>query len=208
MDPSQLEPFELPITIKADLRKYQKDGISWLYFLNKYQLHGILCDDMGLGKTLQSICIMASDHHLRAIKFAQTKSPDAQHLPSLVVCPTSVTGHWRQEILQYTENLKPIVYAGPSSERKKIADQLVNHDIIITSYDVLRNDLHIFSPFFFNYCILDEGHIIKNAKTKITLAVKSIRAHHRLILSGTPVNICSRHNRDLLIFLLDPKQCS
>ena len=49
---------------KAALSSFQ-DGVNWLSFLNKYKLHGILCDDMGLGKTLQSICILAGDHHLR-----------------------------------------------------------------------------------------------------------------------------------------------
>ena len=46
-----------------------QDGVNWLAFLNKYNLHGILCDDMGLGKTLQSICILASDHYLREKKY-------------------------------------------------------------------------------------------------------------------------------------------
>lgn len=34
----------MPVAIKADLRPYQRDGVSWLAFLAKYQLHGILCD--------------------------------------------------------------------------------------------------------------------------------------------------------------------
>ena len=50
-----------------------KDGVNWLAFLNKYNLHGILCDDMGLGKTLQSICIMASDQKLRDEKYQVTQ---------------------------------------------------------------------------------------------------------------------------------------
>jgi len=40
-----------------------QDGVNWLAFLARYQLHGILCDDMGLGKTLQTLCIVASDHY-------------------------------------------------------------------------------------------------------------------------------------------------
>ena len=83
MHPNSICSYDIPIKINADLRKYQKDGVNWLAFLNKYNLHGILCDgtpiyetlvvfinlhnltvsiDMGLGKTLQSICIMAGDH--------------------------------------------------------------------------------------------------------------------------------------------------
>jgi TATA-binding protein-associated factor len=50
---------QLNVPVKADLRSYQKEGVNWLAFLNRYGLHGILCDDMGLGKTLQSICLLA-----------------------------------------------------------------------------------------------------------------------------------------------------
>jgi TATA-binding protein-associated factor len=75
---------------------------------------------MGLGKTLQSICMMASDHHLRAEKFAKTQSPDSAHTPSLVVCPPTLTGHWKQEILQYAEEvLKPLIYTGGPAERAR-----------------------------------------------------------------------------------------
>ncbi len=52
-----------------------QDGVNWLWFLNKYKLHGILCDDMGLGKTLQSICILVGDHfnRLEAYKVSTKK---------------------------------------------------------------------------------------------------------------------------------------
>ena len=44
LDGSKVDAFEIPVAIQADLRKYQQDGVNWLAFLNKYQLHGILCD--------------------------------------------------------------------------------------------------------------------------------------------------------------------
>jgi TATA-binding protein-associated factor len=116
----KVESFEVPKGIKADLRPYQKDGVSWLAFLNRYGLHGILCDDMGLGKTLQSICMLASDHHLRAERFAKTGSPDAAHTPSLVICPPTLTGHWQQEILQFAGDvLSPMVYVGGPADRAR-----------------------------------------------------------------------------------------
>ena len=70
--------------------------------------------DMGLGKTLQSICILASKHHERKEKHNETKLPDSKHLPSLIVCPPTLTGHWYYEILKYTENLRPVLYTGNS----------------------------------------------------------------------------------------------
>ncbi|TFY59920.1 hypothetical protein EVJ58_g5470 [Rhodofomes roseus] len=187
LDGSKVQQYNIPVKIKAELRKYQQEGVNWLAFLAKYQLHGILCDDMGLGKTLQSICILASKHHERAKKHEETKSPDSVHLPSLIVCPPTLTGHWYYEILKYTDNLKPVMYTGNSRERSKLLLRLKKYDVIITSYEVVRNDITSLEDINWHYCILDEGHIIKNAKTKLTKAVKCIRAHHRLILSGTPI---------------------
>ncbi|KAJ3038188.1 btaf1 RNA polymerase II, B-TFIID transcription factor-associated, 170kDa [Rhizophlyctis rosea] len=171
----------------VELRGYQREGVSWLMFLGRYGLHGVLCDDMGLGKTLQSICALASDHCNRAEKYAKTGAADCRHAPSLVVCPPTLTGHWKNEVETFASFLRVGVYVGTVSERTAIRKDLSNLDIIVTSYEVLRNDIDQLSPIRFNYCILDEGHIIKNPKTKLTKAVKQIQANHRLILSGTPI---------------------
>ncbi|XP_061645267.1 TATA-binding protein-associated factor 172 isoform X2 [Phyllopteryx taeniolatus] len=163
LDSRKLENYNIPVPIKAELRKYQQDGVNWLSFLNKYKLHGILCDDMGLGKTLQSICILAGDHYLRAQEYTKTKAADCSPLPSLVVCPPTLTGHWVDEVGKFCakDYLNPLHYTGPPTER-------------------MRN-------IKFNYCILDEGHIIKNGKTKLSKAIKQLAANFRVILSGTPI---------------------
>ena len=187
MDPTKVKSFDLPVSIKATLRKYQQEGVNWLAFLNKYHLHGILCDDMGLGKTLQTICIVASDHYMRAERFKETQSAEFRRLPSIIICPPSLTGHWEQEYNQYAPFLKVIVYAGALSIRSAIRSQIHDADIVVTSYDVCRNDVEFLANHDFNYCVLDEGHIIKNAASKLTRSVKRIRGEHRLILSGTPI---------------------
>ncbi|KAG8699789.1 TATA-binding protein-associated factor mot1, partial [Ceratobasidium sp. 395] len=187
LDGSKVTPYEIPVKVNVELRKYQQEGVNWLAFLAKYQLHGILCDDMGLGKTLQSICILASKHHERAERYKATKSPDSVHIPSLIICPTTLTGHWHAEITKYTNNLKALRYVGTSRDRQRLVDQIQHQDVVIASYDSVRNDIANLSQFNWHYCILDEGHQIKNGKTKITQAVKMINAHHRLLLSGTPI---------------------
>ncbi|KAI9276261.1 hypothetical protein BY458DRAFT_554739 [Sporodiniella umbellata] len=187
LDSSKVENYEIPVVIKAELRKYQQEGVNWLAFLNKFHLHGILCDDMGLGKTLQSICILAGDHHTREKKFKETQAPEFAHCPSLVICPPTLTGHWYHEILNYCDNLKPLLYTGGPNERKKIRASFKNFNVVIMSYDIIRNDIDELEPLYWNYCILDEGHIIKNGKTKITKAIKTLKSNHRLILSGTPI---------------------
>lgn len=184
---SKVETFEIPVAIKADLRSYQQDGVNWLAFLNKYQLHGILCDDMGLGKTLQTICIVASDHHNRSARYKETSLDEFRPLPSLIICPPSLSGHWQHEIQSYAPFLTCMTYVGYPPERKLQRSKLSTVDVVITSYDIARNDNEFLSKKQFNYCVLDEGHIIKNAKAKLTQAVKQIKANHRLILSGTPI---------------------
>lgn len=187
MDPSKAEPFRMPVAVKATLRKYQQDGLNWLAFLNKYHLHGILCDDMGLGKTLQTICIIASDQYLRSEDYEKTKSLKSRPLPSIIICPPSLTGHWESEFEQYSPFLKVIVYAGGPSTRFPLRDKLSEADVIVTSYDVARNDLDVMTRIDYNYCVLDEGHIIKNSQSKLAKAVKQFCANHRLILTGTPI---------------------
>ncbi|KAL1971156.1 hypothetical protein VTN77DRAFT_107 [Rasamsonia byssochlamydoides] len=187
LDIRKVEPFKIPVAIKAELRSYQQEGVNWLAFLNRYHLHGILCDDMGLGKTLQTICIVASDHHMRAEEFARTQAPEYRKLPSLIICPPTLSGHWQQEIKQYAPFLSCVAYVGPPAERGKLRGELEKADVVITSYDICRNDNDVFVPISWNYCVLDEGHLIKNPRAKITLAVKRLVSNHRLILSGTPI---------------------
>lgn len=143
--------------------------------------------DMGLGKSLQTICIIASKHHERRLLMDTTGSSNAQALPSLIICPPTLIGHWYHEILKFAENLKPFKYFGSSKDRESLRRQLSRHDVIITSYEVIRADIDVLKRIPFLYCVLDEGHIIKNGKSKLSIAIKTLRSNHRIILSGTPI---------------------
>ena len=207
MDPKKLDDYKIPVPVKAELRSYQRDGVNWLAFLNQYKLHGILCDEMGLGKTLMSICILASHHH----QVKSRKGNESRNLPSIVVCPPTLTGHWTFEVNKFVDKkyLRVLHYTGPPFERNKLKERLKTqvssspyklkerlktqvssspfYDLVVASYDIVRNDIEFFSSIKWNYCILDEGHIIKNGKTKMSKAIKSLEASHRLILTGTPI---------------------
>ena len=189
LDAKKLENYAIPVAIGAQLRSYQQDGVNWLAFLNKYGLHGILCDDMGLGKTLQTICILASDHHERDRDFRSCGNPSSAPLPSIVICPPTLTGHWVYEVDKFVtaDLLNPLHYTGPPAERSRLRNKVGRHNLVIASYDIVRNDFDFFSSLKWNYCVLDEGHVIKNGKTKCSKAIKQIVANHRLILSGTPI---------------------
>ncbi|KAH7295287.1 hypothetical protein KP509_27G041200 [Ceratopteris richardii] len=187
LDNSQVEDYKLPIEVKTSLRRYQQEGINWLAFLKRFKLHGILCDDMGLGKTLQASAIVASDI---AEQIEKNKSgSELKLLPSLIICPSTLVGHWVFEIEKFlqTSILSPLQYIGSPQDRLQLQPQLKKHNLIVTSYDILRKDIEFLSKIVWNFCILDEGHIIRNSKSKITVAVKQLKAEHRLILSGTPI---------------------
>lgn len=200
MNIKKLDDYKMPIPVKAELRQYQQDGVNWLFFLNKYKLHGIVADEMGLGKTLQAICILASDHYYMKQNYFNEKSANPPLL-SLVICPPTLIGHWMYEVEKFVDSyhLNPIMYTGPPLERAKIKlkiqvalemltqDIKSNYNLIIASYDLVRNDIDFFNRINWNYCILDEGHVIKNGKTKLAKTIKTLKANHRLILTGTPI---------------------
>ncbi|XP_048263211.1 TATA-binding protein-associated factor 172 isoform X2 [Bombus terrestris] len=178
LNPRSIPDTVLPIPVSSELRSYQQQGLNWLNFLNRYRLHGVLCDDMGLGKTLQTLCILALDHH---------RNPHAP--PSLVVCPPTLTGHWVYEAEKFfkTKDLSVLQYVGTPPEREKLRPMVTYHKLIVASYEIIRKDIDYFETCQWNYCVLDEGHIIKNGKTKSAKATKRLHANHRLILSGTPI---------------------
>ncbi|XP_050367441.1 TATA-binding protein-associated factor BTAF1 [Argentina anserina] len=183
LDNSHIDDYELCTELKVTLRRYQQEGINWLAFLKRFKLHGILCDDMGLGKTLQASAIVASD------VVEHRFSNDSNIPPSLIICPSTLVAHWAFEIEKYIDDsvLSTLQYVGSVQDRSSLREKFDKHNVIITSYDVVRKDIDYLGKLLWNYCILDEGHVIKNAKSKITLSVKQLKAHNRLILSGTPI---------------------
>ncbi|MBS0614973.1 MAG: DEAD/DEAH box helicase [Verrucomicrobia bacterium] len=169
-----LEFTPTPMEIQATLRNYQTEGVHWLERLRLMYLNGILADDMGLGKTLQAI-----------VAIAQYQSKNKAI--SLVVCPTSLLYNWKEELAKFDPELKVIIVDGVPSARKRLIEGVAKYDIVITSYTLLQKDVETYNKHHFGYVILDEAQHIKNRGTRNAKSVKMIRAHHRLILSGTPI---------------------
>jgi len=139
---------------------------------------------MGLGKTLQTICILAAAHD------DQRRAGHSRN-PSIVVCPPTVAMHWVNEIKKFAgKHLSTLLYMGAPGERRPLLSQLAaaGDVVVVCSYEILRSDAELLlKNRSFLYCVLDEGHVIKNAKSKIAQSVKTVRAEHRLMLSGTPI---------------------
>jgi superfamily II DNA or RNA helicase len=103
----------------------------------------------------------------------------------LVVCPTSLVFNWVAEAKKFTPDLKVLALHGP--ERHKLFDQISAHDLIITSYALIRRDAELYRGLEFDTVVLDEAQHIKNRETQNAQAVKAVAAQHRLVLTGTPL---------------------
>ncbi len=173
-EPADME-FAIPRNLKGTLREYQKFGYKWLKTLDHYKLGGILADDMGLGKTIQVIAFLLSAKN------------DRGTFPSLVVVPTSLVFNWCAELDRFAPELSYSVIIGNKEERTRLIGEAGRHDVIITSYPLIRRDIEEYAGMSFRYCILDEAQHIKNPDSQNAKAVKVIRSEKRFALTGTPM---------------------
>ncbi|GGK13997.1 hypothetical protein GCM10008955_04180 [Deinococcus malanensis] len=169
-----IQPVPAPEGLHAEMRPYQLQGLAWLQFLRELGMGGILADDMGLGKTLQTLA------HLQL-----EKNAGRADRPSLVIAPTSVIGNWRAEAARFTPGLKVLTLHG--KDRREHFDRIPDADIVLTTYPLLPRDLGELGAHAYHFVILDEAQNIKNAKTAAAKAAGSLDAHHRLALTGTPL---------------------
>ncbi|KAF4513597.1 hypothetical protein G6O67_000847 [Ophiocordyceps sinensis] len=153
---------------------------------------GILADDMGLGKTLQIISLIL------------VGGPGS----TLIVAPVGVMSNWKQQIERHVKSDQApsvLIYHG---DRKMHAKELMQYDVVITSYGRLARELDpkvqralLDQSVTWRRVVLDEGHTIRNARTKIALAACEIQAKSRWVLSGTPIINSVKDLHSLVKFL-------
>jgi len=210
---SKLPMAEQPASLKATLLPYQLQGLAWMRSKeapelpvadspNSVQLWkrnargqyvnvatnftvatppsllsgGILADDMGLGKTLQIISLI------------MTGGPGS----TLIVAPVGVMSNWEQQITRHVlpEHVpKVLVYHG--ANRQSAAKSLSSYDVVVTSYGTMSSEAGggALSKVDWRRVVLDEGHTIRNAKTKAAVAACGLKAQSRWVLSGTPMYV-------------------
>ncbi|PLB34307.1 DEAD/DEAH box helicase [Aspergillus candidus] len=148
---------------------------------------GILADDMGLGKTIQVISLVLAS--------LQPKSPGAT-TTTLIISPVGVMSNWKDQMNDHThpENAPQVlIYHGSG---KKEADNLAQYDVVVTSYGALAMEYKpdskklpakgLFS-IHWRRVVLDEGHTIRNPRSKGALAACHLKADSRWTLTGTPI---------------------
>lgn len=165
---SVLAPPPAPPALPELLRPYQRRGVEWMHHLCDVGCHGLLADEMGLGKTLQVLSLLASRPLVDK--------------PHLIVCPASVVPVWREEIAKFFPHLVvDVLKTGHDFTQRK------DPAIWLASYTQLRKHRAMLPGAEFGYAILDEGQFIKNPDAKITQTCFAVRAAHRVVLTGTPL---------------------
>ena len=170
------------------MRPYQLEGFHFLAYLSANRFGGILADDMGLGKTLQTLAwILWLRAQPPAQQASRTSAPEPSPAlrPCLVVCPKSVMDNWHAEAARFTPGLRVRCWSGP--ELDSLASELGSADIHVLNYSQLRMLGESLVSVRWLAVILDEGQYIKNPNSQTAQVARALRADHRLILSGTPI---------------------
>jgi non-specific serine/threonine protein kinase len=201
-----IQQVPVPENFKGTLRPYQQAGLDWLGFLQEYGFNGCLADDMGLGKTIQALAFLLREKNknghtvpvekgrtppARAKKLRGREQPDTndkkteETRTSLIVAPLSVLFNWEKECARFAPDLRLLVHHG--LERERAAEAFAQHDLVLTTYATMRNDIGFLKDFSFHYLILDESQNIKNPISQTAKAAGILSSRHRLVLTGTPV---------------------
>jgi superfamily II DNA or RNA helicase len=172
-------------SLAARLREYQVAGFEWLTRLAANNLGGILADEMGLGKTVQTLAFLRAQRG---------------NGPALIVCPTSLVTNWQSEAQKFTPEMKTLVLEG--ANRGALFNSVGDADIVITSYALLRRDIDNLRKFQFSTAVLDEAQHIKNPETQNAQSAFALRAKHRFVLTGTPMENSVRDLWSIMNFSL------
>uniref|UniRef100_UPI002102BF62 DEAD/DEAH box helicase n=1 Tax=Paractinoplanes polyasparticus TaxID=2856853 RepID=UPI002102BF62 len=187
----RLTPVPTPPTFQGSLRPYQERGLSWLHFLSRLGLGGILADDMGLGKTAQTLSLLLAE---RADASSTSESAVPEFLqppevaPTLLICPMSLVSNWHKEAAKFAPSLRVYVHHGGTRQRGADFDAAVRSaDLVVTTYGTAVRDLEALRSVHWGRVVCDEAQAIKNSGTRQAQAVRAVPARSRLALTGTPV---------------------
>lgn len=164
---------EVPAELNAMLRDYQRQGLDWLNYLDRFNFGGCLADDMGLGKTLQIIAFILSQNK----KQSQNTN--------LVVVPTSLLFNWQAEVEKFAPSIKIFTHYG--ANRIKNTQHFAGNEIVLTTYGMMLSDIRFLKEFQFNYIFLDESQAIKNPNSERYKAARLLKSRNKVVLTGTPI---------------------
>ena len=178
----------------GELKSYQIQGLEWLVSLYNNSLNGILADEMGLGKTIQTISLIC---YLMENK--------KNFGPFLIIVPLSTLSNWCLEFDKWAPSINKLQYKGSPQARKDLAKimKTTKWNICLTTYEYILKDRLTLSKFEWKYIIIDEGHRMKNSRSKFAYVLgQQYQSDRRLLLTGTPLQNNLSELWALLNFLL------
>ena len=181
-----IPPPPLPAGLRAELRPYQLEGYHFLAHLSALGLGGVLADDMGLGKTLQTLAwLLRLSEEISNFKSEISNGAEgARAFRALVVCPKSVVPNWRNETARFAPALRTATLDDPAPADSSAA---AAPSLLVVNYAQLRLRADALAAEPWDAVVLDEGQNIKNPASATARAACALRAAHRVVLSGTPV---------------------
>ena len=168
---TEIQQTTVPKQLNATLRNYQYAGLNWLNFLQEYGWGGILADDMGLGKTLQLIAMIC-------------KLVEKNEKCVLVIVPTTLLFNWKNELKKFAPHIDYFIHHGNRYDSVK---ELSKHQVILTSYGLVINDLELLKQIEFDAIIADESQAIKNTQSQRYKAITKLKGKFKVALTGTPI---------------------
>ncbi|XP_034018102.1 chromatin-remodeling ATPase INO80 isoform X2 [Thalassophryne amazonica] len=194
------EDIPQPTIFSGKLKGYQLKGMNWLANLYEQGINGILADEMGLGKTVQSIALLA---HLA--------ERDNIWGPFLIISPASTLNNWHQEFTRFVPKFKVLPYWGNPHDRKVIRKfwsqktlytQNAPFHVVITSYQLVVQDVKYFQRVKWQYMVLDEAQALKSSTSVRWKILLQFQCRNRLLLTGTPIQNTMAELWALLHFIM------
>ncbi|XP_028295465.1 chromatin-remodeling ATPase INO80 isoform X2 [Gouania willdenowi] len=194
------EDIPQPTIFNGKLKGYQLKGMNWLANLYEQGINGILADEMGLGKTVQSIALLA---HLA--------ERDNIWGPFLIISPASTLNNWHQEFSRFVPKFKVLPYWGNPHDRKVIRKfwsqktlytQNAPFHVVITSYQLVVQDVKYFQRVKWQYMVLDEAQALKSSTSVRWKILLQFQCRNRLLLTGTPIQNTMAELWALLHFIM------
>ncbi len=188
-DAATTDPVPTPAALQAQLRDYQRHGLTWLAELTGLGLGACLADDMGLGKTITLIAL-----HLHRTERGAVG-------PTLVVCPASLLGNWEAEIRRFAPGVEVRrFHAGRRSldgltrtdgtqvpVLVDVPGEPLGRGFVLTTYGTMRRDAAELGGVDWDLVVADEAQHVKNARSSTARALRTLGSRARVALTGTPV---------------------
>ena len=131
---------------------------------------------MGLGKTIQMLALLNSRRQ-------KSKTP------TLLVIPASLIGNWISEARRFAPSLRVFTLhpsEAPSADKDAIRETIGGYDLVITTYSMVSR-YEWLKDVEWDNLVLDEAQAVKNPGTRQSKAVRELKAHFRVAMTGTPV---------------------